>query len=135
MSAPELREIGVGMLGYAFRGKAHSNAYRKIAYMVWPPPLLPRLVAIFGRTEQAVAEAARRYGYERWTTDWHDLVTDDSIGLFDNSGPNSLLRAIAEDTDVASYGATFEDGYRAAEVCDAIVRSSETGRREEIVYR
>ena len=31
MSAPELREIGVGMLGYAFMGKAHSNAYRKIA--------------------------------------------------------------------------------------------------------
>jgi predicted dehydrogenase len=90
MSASDLREIGVGMLGYAFMGKAHSNAYRKIAYMTWPPPLLPKLVAIFGRNEQAVAEAARRYGYERWTTDWHDLVSDDSIGLFDNGGPNSL---------------------------------------------
>ena len=38
-----------------------------------------------------------------------------------------LLRAIADDTDVAPYGATFEDGYRAAEVCDAIVRSSANG--------
>ena len=37
--------------------------------------------------------------------------------------------------DVAPYGATFEDGYRAAEVCDAIVRSSETGAREQLVYR
>ena len=46
-----------------------------------------------------------------------------------------LLRAIAEDTDVAPYGATFEDGYRAAEVCDAIVRSSESGQRETISYR
>jgi predicted dehydrogenase len=46
-----------------------------------------------------------------------------------------LLRAIAEDGDVAPYGATFEDGYRAAEVCDAIVRSGESGRREEITYR
>jgi predicted dehydrogenase len=46
-----------------------------------------------------------------------------------------LLRAIAEDTDVAPFGATFEDGYRAAEICDAIVRSAETGRREDIVYR
>ncbi len=90
MSAAELREIGVGMLGYAFMGKAHSNAYRKIAYMTWPPPLMPKLVAIFGRNEEAVAEAARRYGYERWTSDWHDLVSDDSIGLFDNGGPNSL---------------------------------------------
>ena len=46
-----------------------------------------------------------------------------------------LLRAIAEDTDVAPYGATFEDGYRAAEVCDAIVSSSESTRRETITYR
>ena len=90
MSTAELREIGVGMLGYAFMGKAHSNAYRKIAYMTWPPPLVPKLVAIFGRNEEAVAEAARRYGYERWTSDWRDLVSDDSIGLFDNGGPNSL---------------------------------------------
>ncbi len=86
----ELREIGVGMLGYAFMGKAHSNAFRKIAYMTWPPPLVPRLVAIAGRNEEAVAAAAQRYGYERWTTDWRDLVADDRIGLFDNGGPNSL---------------------------------------------
>jgi predicted dehydrogenase len=46
-----------------------------------------------------------------------------------------LLRAIAEDTEVAPFGATFEDGYRAAEVCDAIARSAETGRRQDIVYR
>jgi predicted dehydrogenase len=90
MSASDTREIGVGMLGYGFMGKAHSNAYRKIAYMTWPPPLAPRLVAIYGRTQAAVAKAARRYGYERWTSDWHDLVSDDSIGLLDKGGPNSM---------------------------------------------
>jgi predicted dehydrogenase len=46
-----------------------------------------------------------------------------------------LLRAIKEDTEVGPYGATFEDGYRAAEVCDAIVRSSASGKREAISYR
>ena len=86
----EIEEIGIGMLGYAFMGKAHSNAFRKIAYMTWPPPLLPRLVAIAGRDEAAVAGAAQRYGYERWTTDWRDIVSDPAIGLFDNGGPNSL---------------------------------------------
>ena len=85
-----IEEIGIGMLGYAFMGKAHSNAFRKIAYMTWPPPLMPKLVAIAGRDETAVAGAAERYGYERWTTDWRDIVSDPSIGLFDNGGPNSL---------------------------------------------
>jgi predicted dehydrogenase len=46
-----------------------------------------------------------------------------------------FLAAIADDTDVAPHGATFEDAYRAAEVCDAVVRSSESGRREAIEYR
>jgi predicted dehydrogenase len=82
--------IGVGMLGYAFMGKAHANAYRKLAYMTWPPPLTPQLVAIAGRNEEAVAEAARRYGFAEHVTDWKALVADDRIGLFDNSGPNNL---------------------------------------------
>ena len=37
--------------------------------------------------------------------------------------------------DVAPHGATFEDGYRASEVCDAIVRSAETGRHQTVAYR
>ena len=41
----EIPEIGIGMLGYAFMGKAHSNAFKKLSYMAWPPPLQPRLVA------------------------------------------------------------------------------------------
>jgi predicted dehydrogenase len=82
--------IGVGMLGYAFMGKAHANAYRTLAYMTWPPPLLPRLVSIAGRDEAAVGEAARRYGFERFVTDWRDLVSDPEVELFDNGGPNDL---------------------------------------------
>jgi predicted dehydrogenase len=71
-------------------GKAHSNAFKKIAYMTWPPPLVPRLVGIAGRDEAAVGEAAERFGYEYATSDWRELVSDERIGLFDNGGPNSL---------------------------------------------
>jgi predicted dehydrogenase len=46
-----------------------------------------------------------------------------------------LLRAIAEDSDVAPHGATFEDGYRASEIGEAIVRSSAGGRREQLNFR
>jgi len=78
------------MLGYAFMGKAHANAYRTLAYMAWPPPLLPRLVAVAGRSEDAVREAAARYGFASATTSWRDLVEDPRVQLFDNSGPNDL---------------------------------------------
>lgn len=84
----EAPEIGVGMLGYAFMGKAHTNAFKKIPYMVYPPPAIPKLVAICGRNEEAVREAAKRYGYQRYTTDWKDLIRDENIQLFDNGGPN-----------------------------------------------
>src|SRR5258708_28132325 len=88
--SPLVAEIGIGMLGYAFMGKAHWNAFKKTPYITWPPPLEPRLVGIAGRNEKAVGEAAKRYGYEYATTDWRELVADDRIGLFDNGAPNSL---------------------------------------------
>ena len=86
----EAPEIGVGMLGYAFMGKAHTNAYKTIPTMMYPPPAIPRLVAIAGRNKDAVAEAAHRYGYERFYTDWRDMIEDPDIQLFDNGGPNNL---------------------------------------------
>ena len=86
----EVPEIGVGMLGYAFMGKAHSNAYKTLQYMTWPPPLRPMLVAIAGRNEQAVADAARRYGFSEAVSDWRALVADERVRLFDNTGPNNL---------------------------------------------
>jgi predicted dehydrogenase len=86
----DIETIGVGMLGYAFMGKAHSMAFRRVEYTAWPPPLVPQLIGIAGRNEEAVREAATRYGYEYATTNWEDLVADERIGLFDNGGPNSL---------------------------------------------
>ncbi len=88
--AGQIQEIGVGMLGYAFMGKAHTNAYKKLPYIIYPPPAIPRLVAICGRNEEAVREAARRYGYERYYTDWREMLADGQIQLFDNGGPNNL---------------------------------------------
>jgi predicted dehydrogenase len=81
-------EIGVGMMGYAFMGKAHSNAYKTIPYMIYPPPAIPLLAAITGRDEGSVKEAALRYGYTKYYTDWRDMIRDDHVQLFDNGGPN-----------------------------------------------
>jgi len=90
VSAAQSPRIGVGMLGYAFMGKAHANAYRAIPMMMWPPPAFPDLVAIAGRDAAAVGEAATRYGFARAETDWRALVEDPAIDVFDNVAPNGL---------------------------------------------
>ncbi len=89
-SEDDVPEVGVGMLGYAFMGKAHSHAYKTIPYMMYPPPAIPRLEAIAGRNETAVAEAARRYGYAQYFTDWRAMLEDPAVQLLDNGGPNNL---------------------------------------------
>lgn len=86
----EVPEIGIGMLGYAFMGKAHTNAYKTLPYMMYPPPAVPRLVGVAGSNPEGVAEAAKRYGYKNAYTDWHELLKNDSIDVFDNCGPNAL---------------------------------------------
>jgi predicted dehydrogenase len=87
-AAGQAPEVGVGMLGYAFMGKAHSNAYKKLPYMMYPPVAIPKLVAICGRNEAAAKEAALRYGYAGYYTDWKQMLKDDRVQLFDNGGPN-----------------------------------------------
>ncbi|MBX3065169.1 MAG: Gfo/Idh/MocA family oxidoreductase [Anaerolineae bacterium] len=95
----EAPTVGVGMLGYAFMGKAHTNAFKKLPYMMYPPVAIPRLVAVAGRNEDAVKEAATRYGYEKYYTDWRDMIADPEVQLFDNGGPND---AHAEPTIAAA---------------------------------
>ncbi|MCL4248506.1 MAG: Gfo/Idh/MocA family oxidoreductase [Anaerolineae bacterium] len=80
--------LGIGMLGYAFMGKAHSNALKKLPYMMYPPVAIPRLIGIAGRNQAAVQEAAKRYGYERAYTDWRRMIRNRNVDIFDNGGPN-----------------------------------------------
>src|SRR5260221_4394938 len=84
----EAPPIGVGMLGYAFMGKAHSNAYKTLPYMMYPPVAIPELVAICGRDRKHVEEAQKRYGYRKHYTDWKKMLDDKEVQLFDNGGPH-----------------------------------------------
>lgn len=89
----EIPEIKVGMLGYSFMGKAHTNAYKKIPYMMYPPPAIPRLEVVCGLGKEAVAEAVKRYGFRQGCPDdWKDMLDDcaKDIDLFDNCGPNNV---------------------------------------------
>jgi predicted dehydrogenase len=84
------KTIGVGMLGYAFMGKAHTNAFKKLPYFYYPHDAEPVLEGICGRNDQAVQEAAQRFGYRYGTTDWKKLIDDPAIEIFDNNGPNNV---------------------------------------------
>jgi len=83
-------KIGIGMLGYGFMGKTHTNAFKKISYQSWswPPPAIPELIAISGRNKDKVEEAALKFGYEGYYTDWHEAVKDPRIDIFDNCSPD-----------------------------------------------
>jgi predicted dehydrogenase len=122
-------EIGVGMLGHGFMGKAHSHAYRSLAYMTWPPPRVPRLIAIAGRNEEAVSEAAERYGYDGYVTDWRELIADERVELFDNGGPNDLHAEPSVAAAEAGKHVICEKplGRDAAESYDAWQRVAATG--------
>lgn len=80
--------LGIGMLGYAFMGKAHTNALKKLPYMMYPPVAVPRLVGIAGRNKEAVQEAAKRYGYDKAYTQWQRMIDNPAVHVFDNGGPN-----------------------------------------------
>lgn len=81
--------IGIGMLGYGFMGKTHTNAYKKISYMSWPPPAIPELIAICGRNKVKAEEAALKFGYDGYYTDWKKMVKDPRIEIFNNCSPDN----------------------------------------------
>ncbi|MFI1171321.1 Gfo/Idh/MocA family protein [Streptomyces melanogenes] len=91
-SAPE--ELGIGMVGYAFMGAAHSQGWRT-AGRVFPLPLRPVLAALCGRDASAVRAAADRHGWAAAETDWRDLVARDDVQLVDVCTPGDSHAEIA----------------------------------------
>jgi predicted dehydrogenase len=88
------REVGVALVGYAFMGRAHSNAYRQVAPFL-SPRLTPRMKVLCGRNGKAVRAAARRLGWEEAATDWKEVVARPDIDLVDVSTPGDSHAAIA----------------------------------------
>jgi len=79
-----MSEIGVGLVGYRFMGRAHSNAYRQVARFFDVDPA-PRMRAICGRDEKAVRSAVGALGWEGYETDYARMLERDDIQLVDIS--------------------------------------------------
>jgi len=86
--------IGVGMIGYAFMGKAHSLAWHTVS-RAFDVPLRPRLAAICGRDKAAAQAAADRLGWAAVETDWRALIARDDVQLIDISAPGDMHAPIA----------------------------------------
>jgi predicted dehydrogenase len=84
------RELRLGMLGCGFMGKCHTNAYRKIPYIYPAAGINPRLLVLCDQKADLVQREAARYGYEEYCTDWHDVVSDPRVDVFDNCGPDPV---------------------------------------------
>jgi predicted dehydrogenase len=86
--------VRVGMVGYAFMGAAHAQAWRN-AHRFFDLPLTPELTAVAGRNLEAVSAAAERLGFASAETDWRSLVERDDIDLVDICTPGDSHAEIA----------------------------------------
>ena len=87
-------DLGIGMVGYAFMGAAHSQAWRT-APAFFDLPLHPRMTAICGRDEEAATKVAQRFGWESVETDWRALLKRDDIDVIDICTPGDTHAEIA----------------------------------------
>ena len=88
------KRLNIGLVGYKFMGKAHSNAYRKTG-MFFDTSADICMRAICGRDEAWVKEAARKFGWEGYETDWKKLVKRDDIDVIDITSPSDAHKEIA----------------------------------------
>jgi predicted dehydrogenase len=86
--------LGIGMVGYEFMGRAHSQAWRNVASF-FELPRLPRMAAICGRDPERVAAAAARLGWPAIETDWKRLVQRADVDLVDVCTPGSTHAEIS----------------------------------------
>jgi predicted dehydrogenase len=89
-----MSEIGIGLVGYKFMGRAHSNAWRQVRHFFDVDPV-PRLRAVAGRDEASVKEAAASLGWEGYETSYDRLLARDDIHLIDVCTPGNSHHDIA----------------------------------------
>ncbi|BCW61711.1 Gfo/Idh/MocA family oxidoreductase [Arthrobacter sp. StoSoilB22] len=93
MTIPTSSPLGVAAIGYAFMGKAHSNAWRNVSSFFDVPAFEQKVLV--GRDADAVAEAAAKYGWAESATDWRSVIERDDIHIIDICAPGWMHAEIA----------------------------------------
>lgn len=89
-----MKDIGIGLIGTGFMGKAHAFAYRA-ALAAFPDIPVPRLEMVADLDAGAAARAAHQYGFARSTGNWQDLVSDPRVDVVSITTPNTLHKEMA----------------------------------------
>ena len=88
------KKINVGMVGYGFMGRTHSNAFSQVGHF-FDLPYQPVLKTICARNAEKGKAFAAQWGYESSVTDWRKLIEDKTIDLIDIASPNDTHMEIA----------------------------------------
>ncbi|HEY8481286.1 MAG TPA: Gfo/Idh/MocA family oxidoreductase [Spirillospora sp.] len=86
--------VGVGMVGHAFMGRAHSQAWRSVGPF-FDPPLTPVMAALAGRDAGRAGAAAASLGWATVVTDWKELLRRDDVHIIDICTPGDSHAEIA----------------------------------------
>lgn len=89
------KPLNIGLVGYGFMGRTHSNGYKRVNDFFGDVQHRPVLKAICGRTEAKAQEFADQWGYESVETDWKSLIARDDIDAIDICTPNDTHAEIA----------------------------------------
>src|SRR5262245_79266 len=88
------KPLNVGLIGYGFMGRAHSNAYAKVNHF-FDLPFRPVLKALCARNADRARQFQDKWGYESVETDWRKLVERKDIDIIDICTPNNTHAEIA----------------------------------------
>ena len=89
-----MKTLNIGLVGYGFMGRTHSNAFLQ-APRYFDLPCRPVLKAVAARNEERVRKFAANWGYESYETDWRKLIERKDIDVIDIASPNDTHREIA----------------------------------------
>ncbi|MEV4600695.1 Gfo/Idh/MocA family oxidoreductase [Amycolatopsis sp. NPDC049253] len=131
-------QIGVGMVGYAFMGAAHSQAWRTVHH-AFDVPLTPRMAVLCGRDAAAASAAAEKLGWDSVETDWKRLVESDEVGLVDICTPGDThaeiaLAALAAGKHVLCEKPLANTVAEAAAMAAAAEEAAERGVRSMVAF-
>jgi predicted dehydrogenase len=129
------KKLNIGLIGYGFMGRAHSNAYRRVNNF-FDVEYEPVLKAACARNQESLKPFADQWGYESMESDWRKLIERDDIDAIDICTPNNLHHDIAVAAAEAGKMILCEkplamDGAEGEKMCQAVEKA---GVRNTVWY-